>query len=325
MSVVFVTNDTHLGKTAQNVDLSKEFDRYIDWLCKEAEGYPTIDDKILVVSGDFFDPKKSLTISQYKQATRAFNKLNGTFSIVAYSVGNHDVPGKHVLDDSLFDLFDWEEGREIVVKKLTRLTGGGVDLIICPYGHFEVVEPEGVTPQIYLTHENTDTLLGKTDDPILNGHVHTWSTPTDNIMNIGAPYQMEWGNVGNPGGCIVIDEGNISNIPYPRKLFRHVKLERGQIDGKNPVKWLTENRKDLEGTCLEVSVGEDTDKTLYSKFLGVLNTVSLADLKMIEAISFTPDRPMHSGTPNFLELLDPLVTRPGAKKKLEIILNNRGA
>jgi DNA repair exonuclease SbcCD nuclease subunit len=325
MSVAFVTSDTHLGKYAQNVDLPGEFDRYIDWLCTEAENYPTIDEKWLFISGDFFDPKKSLTIAQHKQADRTFNKLTDAFDQVVFSLGNHDVPGKHVIDDNLFDLFQFGHADIHVVKNVTRFTAAGVDFVVCPYGHFEVTQPEGVVPQIYLTHENTDSILGKTDEMILNGHVHTWSKPSDNIVNMGTPYQLEWSNVGNPGGVYVIDEGNVSNIPYPRRLFRHEKLERGQIDGKNPVKWLTDNRKDLEGVCLEISVGEDTDKTLYSKFLGVLNTVSLADLKLIEAISFTPDRPMHSSKPNFFEAVSPLLTRDGAKKKIEKILNELGA
>ncbi|AKE44880.1 recombination endonuclease subunit [Sinorhizobium phage phiM9] len=327
MTTAFITNDLHLGRKSPSVDLPSELDKYVDWLCQEAKNYPSMDDVVLIVAGDFWETKSSLTIAQHKQAERIFDKLNDAFEAIYFVLGNHCVPGKTVKDESLFDLFQFGHENFEVVDKITRVTIGGTDLVLCPYGHFEVVQGEGV-PQYYITHDNPERLRGKTKNKIFNGHIHTWSVESSDeyfIENLGTPYQLEWSNVGNPGGYMVIEEDSgHTRIPYRREIFKRIVLEGGKIEGKNPVKWLTENRKNLEGICLEVSVAEDVDKTLYSKFLGVLNTVSLAELKLVEAISFSADTPLGNSKPDFAQSLEPLLSREGSKRKLANILNSIG-
>jgi DNA repair exonuclease SbcCD nuclease subunit len=322
VTIAFITNDLHLGKTNPNVDLQAELLKYVEWLCKESASYPSLDDKILIVNGDFFDPKKSLTIDQHALAEEVFSKFVSAFDHVIFNLGNHDVPGRAVVKKSLFDLFKLDP-KISVFSEAERYTIGSVDLIICPFGKFREAPPE-VTEEIYVTHDN-DQIFRGFKGPFINGHVHTFST-LPNGVNMGTPYQLEWSNVGNPGGFIVVEgDGTILRVPYKRDIFKRVRLEDGKIEGKNPVKWITENRKNIEGTCLEVSVAEDVDKTLYSKFLGVLATVDLADLKLVEDISFTTDKQMSNSKPNFAESLEPLLSRDGAKEKLKSILNDIGA
>lgn len=286
-----------------------------------------MDDVVLIVAGDFWETKSSLTIAQHKQAEKIFDKLNEAFDAVYFVLGNHCVPGKTVKDESLFDLFQFGHEDFYVINKPTTISVGDVDLALYPYGHFsEALKSEKKTHHI--THDIPERLRGKTKEKIFNGHIHTWSVEASDegfIEHLGTPYQLEWNNVGNPGGYVVIEaDGGHTRVPYRRQIFKRIVLEGGKIEGKNPVKWLSENKKDLEGTCLEVSVAEDVDKTLYSKFLGVLNTVSLADLKLVEAISFSADTPLNNSKPDFAQSLDPLLTREGAKRKLANILNSIG-
>ncbi|QIG68090.1 DNA repair exonuclease subunit 1 protein [Rhizobium phage RHph_Y68] len=298
MTDVFITGGFRLGRTNQNVDLVAELDKYVDWLCKQAESNLSLDGVSLVVAGNFFDTKRALTISQYHKANEIINKLDNTFEMVFFLVGDRDIPGRKNEGETLYDFFEFGHADIHIIKKFTRIPVDGRYVYLFPFG--ETGENEKIT--------SNDVIVSCND---------TNARP-------GSPFQMSWEDSDIQGGYFHVTETTCDSVSYPRKIFRKINLNDNKIEGKNPVKWLSDNKKELEGACLEVVVALDTDKTLYSKFVGVLGTVKLADVKLTETFSFTSDKPMSSSRPDFAESLKPLIDREGAKTKLEAIIAKLG-
>ncbi|QIG73925.1 DNA repair exonuclease subunit 1 protein [Rhizobium phage RHph_N34] len=296
MSDVFITGGFRLGKTNQNVDLIAELDKYVDWLCKQAEDNLSLDGVSLVVAGNFFDTKRALTIAQYHKANDIINRLDNSFEMVFFLVGDRDIPGRKNEGETLYDFFEFGHQDLHVIKKFTRIPVGSKSIDLVPFG------------------EEREEWTAEKGDLFVNGGNNSF----------GSPFQMSWEDANVIGGYVHVTEDRNDRVFYPRKIFRKVDLKDGKIEGKNPIKWLSDNKKDLEGTCLEVVVALDTDKTLYSKFVGVLGTVKLADVKLTETFSFTSDKPMSSSRPDFAESLKPLLDRDGAKTKLEAIIAKLG-
>ncbi|QGZ13868.1 SbcD-like subunit of palindrome specific endonuclease [Rhizobium phage RL38J1] len=325
MTDVFITGGFRLGKTNQNVDLISELEKYVEWLCEQASSNPSLDGTTLVVAGNFFDTKRALTIAQYHKANTIINRLNSDFEAIYFLVGDRDIPGRKNDGETLYDFFEFGHedihivhDAKVTIKvgnKTVNLFSSGTKVDVDAFLKSDVVvfcdtSPEVKSPGLWY----------------YNGQSTSW-TIDGNYTSLGSPFQMSWDDVENPGGYVLIsdsDENDAFVVPYKRKIFQKVSLKDNKIDGKNPVKWLSDNKKVLDGTCLEVVIDPDTDKTIYSKFVGVLGTVKLADLKLSETFSFTTDKTMSSSRPDFAESLYPLLSRDGSKSKLKRIIEKLG-
>ena len=82
------TADWHIGKKLQKYDLSRDFDLFIDWLCRTIR-QESVD--VLLVSGDIFDLSNpsSEARTQYYRALMQLRPLNLKIILTG---GNHDSP-----------------------------------------------------------------------------------------------------------------------------------------------------------------------------------------------------------------------------------------
>jgi hypothetical protein len=317
MSDVFITGGFRLGKTNQNVDLTAELDKYVDWLCEQAKNNLSLDGVRLIVAGNFFDTKRALTISQYHKANDVINRLNDAFEGVFFLVGDRDIPGRKNDGETLYDFFEFGHADINIIKDYASFKIGDRTINLVPFS-------SAGTYSGYLKDDIVVCCHPSVENPG-KGIIYVNGGPLrSDDVNLGSPFQTSWEDVTNPGGYLHVTEDEVTRSAYPRKIFRRIDLKENKIEGKNPVKWLSDNKKDLEGACLEIVVALDTDKTLYSKFIGVLGTVKLADVKLTETFSFISDKPMSSSRPDFAKSLEPLLSRDGAKEKLEAIISKLG-
>ncbi|AIK68408.1 putative endonuclease subunit [Rhizobium phage vB_RleM_P10VF] len=325
MTDVFITGGFRLGKTNQNVDLISELEKYVEWLCEQSSSNPSLDGTALVVAGNFFDTKRALTIAQYHKANSIINRLNSDFEAIYFLVGDRDIPGRKNDGETLYDFFEFSHEDIHIIKEKTEIKAGKKTINLFPYGT-KVDVDSFLKDDVAVFCDASGDIVKSPGIQYYNGQFPLW-TKVDNYTSLGSPFQMSWDDVENPGGYVLIsgsDENDSFVVPYKRKIFQKVALKDNKIDGKNPVKWLSDNKKLLDGTCLEVVIDPETDKTIYSKFVGVLGTVKLADLKLSETFSFTTDKTMSSSRPDFAESLYPLLSRDGSKSKLKRIIEKLG-
>ena len=82
------TADWHIGKRLHKIDLSHDFDLFVNWLCKYLKEYPV---DILLLSGDVFDFSNPSSESR-NQYYRALIKLKTFHLKIIITGGNHDSP-----------------------------------------------------------------------------------------------------------------------------------------------------------------------------------------------------------------------------------------
>ena len=310
--LIFIINDTHIGKTSSTIDFRAECDKFFTWFFDEVRKIHG--EHVLIVAGDFFDTKRSLTVDQHEQAENVFQQIESVFKEAYFILGNHDISGQSKLDKHLFKMFVLPNNFHVITYPQMFIVDGH-SIGMYPFGTFD----DRLHADINITHQVINHDLSVST--VLNGHIHTPGRVGDYIFNLGSPYAMDWSEHENPGGFhTLLSDLTAMRNPYPRKIYKRVVIENGKVEGKNPVKWITENRKDLEGIALEVIVPEDVDKTLYSKFQGVLRTVKFADLKMTEIISFDENTVLAEKTMTIFESIENLLQREGAKDKVKQVI-----
>ena len=309
MTTAFVIGNLKLGATSSKVDLRNEFDLYTEWFIKNVEDYMSIDDKILIIAGNFFNTKSTISVEDFIRAKKVFERFSGLFEDIFVLVGKQDI--SRTSEYSLYSMFNIGS-ISIVEGPNAFIDLGNSGLNVCcknPKAGENVIAI--FTDEDFNGEAEFDFInFGKTERVLYD----------KKKISFGNAYGTDWNSSKSPGGFATIDEnGEIELIDYPRKSFQRVELTSNKISGKNPVKWITENKKMIEDTCLEVIVSEDTDKTLYSKFLGVLSTVKLADLKLTESFQEEEDLVISEQKPNYSSSVEILLKRDGAKKKIRQI------
>lgn len=309
MTIYHVTGNLHLGKTHPDIDPMKEFELYINWLCEKARDSMTLENKVLIIGGDFFDTRKTLSIEQYFVAVDALENLQNSYDEIQIILGNGDHGGR--LDEKNHILYDIIPERVMKKVKFVQKNAGYQGVTFLVNYSFDVKSQSSI--------DTTSELKSEIVRISFDSHFH--SNKPDHIQ-FGTPYQFSWECTNNPGGFIQIDEGKIEIVPYDRHIFKQIAIRENKIAGKNPIKWLSENRSTLKGVCLDVQVDSDVDKTLYSKFLGVLQTIDVASLRLSEDFSNVQETMFdEEQIPSVVDSIVPLLSRDGSKSKLKKIFD----
>ena len=131
------TADWHIGKKLHKYDLSRDFDLFIDWLCRLLEEQAV---DVLLVSGDVFDLANPSSEAR-NQYYRALMRLRKCKCKIILTGGNHDSPAMldapkevlreldiHIigglpakLDDVVIPIMDAEGNPELIVAALPFL------------------------------------------------------------------------------------------------------------------------------------------------------------------------------------------------------------
>lgn len=222
--------DVHFG-ARNDSDVFKDFQKeYFDDMFEDMRQKGI---KYIIQVGDVFDRRKYINF-----LTLAFSKKYFFDKLVEYDilficiVGNHDTPYKNTLrGNSLSQLLNDKKyiNHIVIIEEPTELTivnkkGKEVNFLALPwicmdntedtfraieeteskycFGHFEL---EGFEMYKGLPcQEGMDRKVLRKFKKVISGHFHTVSAK-HNIQYIGSPYQITWGDYGDPRGYFIFD------------------------------------------------------------------------------------------------------------------------
>lgn len=243
-------SDIHIG-VHQNSQMWLDIcSKWADWLVDELLKN---DIKDIIICGDLFHYRDEIAVNTINHVTNFLQKLSN-FNIIML-VGNHDAYYKDRSDvNSLSILAGWPN-IAIVQHEYHLMSHGGTDLCFVPwgvsddkipennitFGHFEI-ESFNMQTNFTCKHGIKSKNLLKKSDLIISGHFHTREErkyKTGNIIYLGNPYQMDFGDAKQTKGIYIVDlttknynfiPNNIS--PTHEKISLSDLVEHGDIDGE---------------------------------------------------------------------------------------------
>ena len=266
---ICVVSDLHLGCHCDSEHWHEITLTWGRWLKKELE-YHNIDN--IIMCGDFFDNRTEIGVKTISVAGELMDILR-EFDITMIT-GNHDLFYKNRNDVNSISIF---EGRTniTIINDLTIDKIGDKQIMYIPwgsdiskapnadiiFGHLEIngfkMMPgriaEGVTPPTDLT---------ALAPLVFSGHFHLREArkyKNSEIIYVGSPYQINWGEATNNPGYYIVDIDKSSytfheNIISPRHIkmsTKHLKLNK--ISG-NIIK-----------VEIDATIGEDKIEEIKSK------------------------------------------------------------
>jgi len=233
-----LVGDPHFGKknfSKKIFDIQIEFFREMFKVMQEKEI------KICISMGDLFDNRSIIDINFFNDFVNEFIELLKEFSITFYNIqGNHDLYFRNRSDVSLVKHLNKFYDGFINIDEVTHLE----NLTLVPWiidskndipkeyndfvlGHFEFKDIDK-----YIAGEIDIKTFSKAK-MVFSGHYHNKSLK-DNVMYIGTPYQLEWGDYEEVKGFYILDtDKNIEFIKNETSPM-HIKLK---YDDNNKKPW----------------------------------------------------------------------------------------
>ncbi len=249
--IVFVS-DTHFGAKANNKDL---FERKMQFF--EKQFFPYIlqhkeNIEAVIHCGDLMHNRKWVDNFILQSVKSRFTDFFEREKINLYLLmGNHDTYFKNSREYNSLD-FNFREYNYITIinKPITTTIGKykigfspwiiekrefrnipkNVDVLV---GHFEIKEFLFENPNQFQTKDGIQTILDyfKEYKIVMSGHFHN-TCRRENIMYVGAPYQMDWGDFNRKKGFYILkDDFNIEFVENETspKFIRICYYEEGGV------------------------------------------------------------------------------------------------
>jgi DNA repair exonuclease SbcCD nuclease subunit len=299
---IAIITDLHFGvKGDSEYVLAKQEEFYRDVF------FPEIDKRkirTILNLGDTFDRRKMINFYTLQKARDFFFSEIAKREIQYHAIsGNHDVFYTNTNGINSIDLLLGEYGGfNVYSNEPVELEFGGLRVLMCPWltkdnsekslqiikestashlmGHFSIVGFEMIKGS--LCDHGLDREIFKSFESVYSGHFHHPST-AGNIKYLGAPYEMNWGDVdGNRGFHILNSKTRkLTFIKNPIKIFH--KIDYSESDSK----WTLDEIENLEISHLKnaftrISVKDKKDDLVYAAFVDKINSIGAADVKVIE-------------------------------------------
>jgi len=250
------------------------------------------------VLGDTFDSRKSINLRTLSAAKRIFfGKFYASNINLHVIVGNHDIHYRESLELSSPELLlsSYSNIRIYDTPKVIEFDGTTISMIpwICKenegdildfmfntntdlcFGHFEIASYpmyKGI-----MSEGGMDSNIFQKYELVCSGHYHTRSK-RDNIVYVGAPYEITWQDHDDPRGFHVFDTDTrkLEFHKNPHSIF--VKLE---YDETKPI-----NLDDInvEDCFVRLIVNNKNDLYLYDTFVNKLYNKKCYEIKIVEDI-----------------------------------------
>jgi len=241
-------SDIHIG-VHQNSQMWLDIcDEWGDWLLDELKSKNIKD---IIICGDLFHYRDEIAVNTIHHVTDFLHKFN-EFNIIML-VGNHDAYYKDRSDVNSMSILSGWNNICVVDKDIYVHEHGSNRLAFAPwgvtadqipncdilFGHFEI-ENFNLSQHFVCKHGiKSKSLLDKTD-LVITGHFHTREQReyrNGQIVYLGNPYQMDFGDSGQTKGYYILDinnkkynfcENKIS--PTHEKITLSGLVEHGDID-----------------------------------------------------------------------------------------------
>lgn len=255
----------------------------------------------VIALGDTFDRRKGINFSSLQHAKDMwFSPLASRGVTMTMLCGNHDIYYKNTLKINAPNLLLSEYHNIEVISSPTEKVYDRVKFLMLPWiceenktevfskiestkaracmGHLELNGFEAI-PGHKMEHGEDPNLFSKFD-LVCSGHFHMKSRK-GNIQYLGNPYQLYWNDYGQKRGFHVLNTDNLSLefIPNPYNTFSKVYYNDSiQIDDSQ--------LEQLDGTYVKLIVEEKVNQVKFDKVVRILQSANLADLKIVEDVSY---------------------------------------
>ena len=300
MKVLLIT-DQHFGVRNDN---QHYVERYRKFYTEKV--LPTIDKEGITEVlnlGDTFDRRKGVNFSSLEAAKEMwFRPLQDRGIKQTILLGNHDIYFKNTLRVNSPELLLGEfDNIEIIYCPGERVIGGKLMMLvpwICDenrqacweaindtdakycMGHFELNGFDPI-PGYTMTHGD-DPAPFKKFKMVCTGHYHVKSSKS-NIRYLGNPCQLYWNDYGQERGFHILNNnGSLKFYENPFKTFHKIYYN-------DDIKLTPRQIKDLDGMYVKVIVEEKKDQVKFDSIVRRLQAADLADLKIIEDMSYELD------------------------------------
>ena len=300
MKVLLIT-DQHFGVRNDN---QHYVDRYRKFYTETV--LPFIDKEgitEILNLGDTFDRRKGINFSSLEEAKDMwFRPLQDRGIKQTMLLGNHDIYFKNTLRVNSPELLLGEfDNIEIIYCPGERVIGGKLMMLvpwICDenrqacweaindtdakycMGHFELNGFDPI-PGYTMTHGD-DPSPFKKFKMVCSGHYHVKSSKS-NIRYLGNPCQLYWNDYGQERGFHILNNnGTLTFHTNPFDTFH--KIYYNDDVSLSPV-----DIKRLEGMYVKVIVEDKKDQVKFDSLVRRLQAADLADLKIIEDMSYELD------------------------------------
>lgn len=303
MSNVLLITDQHFGVRNDNQNFVEKYRQFYNNVV-----IPAIDEYSInrvICLGDTFDKRKSINFASLDAAKEMwFQPLWDRRVQMLMLCGNHDIYYKNTLKvnapklllneydnidvidepcdtcaigDHNMLLLPWicDENRQQTMKMIQE-----TDATVC-MGHLELNGFEAI-PGHRMEHGDDPSLYSKFD-LVCSGHFHMKSRKNQ-INYLGNPYQLYWNDYGQKRGCHILNTKtlDLKFIPNPYNIFNKVYY-------KDDIHLSEDDLSSLEGSYVKLVVESKEDQVKFDKVVRLLQGARLADLKIIEDISYELD------------------------------------
>ena len=302
MSKVLLITDQHFGVRNDN---QHYVERYRKFYTEKV--LPTIDKEGITEVlnlGDTFDRRKGVNFSSLEAAKEMwFRPLQDRGIKQTILLGNHDIYFKNTLRVNSPELLLGEfDNIEIIYCPGERAIGG-VKMMLIPWiceenreacweaiqdtdaqycmGHFELNGFDPI-PGYTMTHGDDPTPFKKFK-MVCTGHYHVKSTKS-NIHYLGNPCQLYWNDYGQDRGFHILNTST-----RKLKFYKNPYHTFNKIFYKDDINLTPMFLKKLEGTYVKLIVEEKNDQIKFDQVVRRLQAVDLADLKIIEDVTYDLD------------------------------------
>ena len=301
MSKVLLITDQHFGVRNDNLHYVERYHKFYTEVV-----LPKIDEEgitEILNLGDTFDRRKSCNFASLEAAKDMwFRPLQERGIKQTVLLGNHDIYYKNTLRVNSPDLLLGEfDNIEIIYSPGERVIGGKLMMLI-PWiceenkqacweaindtdakycmGHFELNGFDPI-PGYTMTHGD-DPSPFKKFKMVCSGHYHVKSSKS-NIRYLGNPCQLYWNDYDQERGFHILNNnGSLTFHTNPfntfHKIYYNDDLSLSPVDIKR-----------LEGMYVKVIVEEKKDQVKFDSIVRRLQAADLADLKIIEDMSYELD------------------------------------
>tara|TARA_B100001996_G_scaffold201115_1_gene153937 strand:+ start:1898 stop:2935 length:1038 start_codon:yes stop_codon:yes gene_type:complete len=299
MSSVLIITDQHFGVRNDN---QHYVERYRKFYTEKV--LPTIDKEgitEILCLGDTFDRRKGVNFHSLEAAKEMwFRPLQDRGIKMTMLIGNHDIyfkntlrvnspelllgefdnieiiycPGERLIAGEKMMLVPWicDENREATFEAIAD-----TDAKYC-MGHLELKGFNPI-PGVTMTHGDDASDFSKFD-MVCSGHFHCKSQK-GNVTYLGNPCQLYWNDFGSDRGFHILNTST-----QKLKFYRNPYDTFQKIYYKDDIKLTPHMLKKLEGTYVKLIVEQKEDQVKFDQVCRRLQAVDLADLKIIEDMSY---------------------------------------
>lgn len=301
---VLLLGDLHFG-ARNNAQWVKNYQKqFIDEvLLPKCEEY---DIENIIQLGDMFENRKSINIETFHFMRKEFlEKLNVPLHVL---VGNHDTYYRNTNEinslteffnnnstNSYSNLYAYDDYQEIDLgstrfalvpwinpeneqKILDSLAFSDANVVL---GHFEIsgfkMLQHGMRCEDGISQDTFNDF-----DYTFSGHFHHPSRK-GNIIYIGSPFELFWGDEGDPKGFVIFDTETGEYEWFEIPLFVHKKIfYNDSTHSRDEI--LNNDYSYLQDKKVKIIVEEKNDEELFDEFIEKFSDLELLEFSIQEAV-----------------------------------------